>query len=212
MSKIPTELDPLSIGGILPSGYEHVESILKPAGAYWQTDIPTSTGFRMEADIVALNTKFYVLGDNLPPSDRRIYYFYGAQVEAGTVEFQPFRYTIKRTTSAVFSTNVRTKLVVEHADSYIKFSIDDKEFAKLSQQSLVKDGYFLFGAFKNSSGQVTSESSFRLYAFNVYKAETNIVVASYVPVRKFVNGVYAYGLYDTVAHKELPLVTGTIQP
>lgn len=50
---IPT---PLNLIGNNPDGlptiYERVESVLRPQGSYWQTDIPVKTGMRMEADIM----------------------------------------------------------------------------------------------------------------------------------------------------------------
>lgn len=212
---IPCSFDPLGTGGALPPGYERVQSVLKPYGAYWQTDIPVKTGMRLETEfeIVSFNINsdgvegnyLDFLARNL---GKRLYYIW---VEDKAI-------IPSRIDSIVSSVRLskNTRYVVKVAQYANSVSVDangvhyEKGGLKPLEIKNADGSYETFFLGRHNGATVMTRGSYRIFDLAMYEEGTDKLLFHFVPFRKMVNGSYVYGLYDVVNRKELPVVEGTI--
>lgn len=226
---IPHHFDPMgTAGGGLPPGYERVESILKPDGAYWKTDIPVITGMRMEADIMvtALSGGSSAYFDFLCVVLRsvRLNYLWGAaRDKAGTSGKRNIAFTRYNgnTDSDIGYTDMATPInqretfIVSHYSSYTDFTMKNSgqhELIEWLTPLALKDdkGNTYTYDLGHYVGSSLARGAIRIYDLAMYEEGTNKLLFHFVPFRKMVNAVYSYGLYDVVNKKELPVVAGKI--
>lgn len=214
---IPYIFDPMgTAGGGLPPGYERVQSVLKPEGAYWQTDIPVKTGMRMEADIMVTE-----LGG--PPSPLyfdllnhingtfRLQYLWG-RGDNGVGKLTAARGSAGYTDIDTPLNKREVFIVSQYANSLsvlLKSTGAAWEQTGLEPYEVPNTKYEL-GHYTGVT-TVYLRGAVRIYNLAMYEEGTNKCLFHFVPFRKLVNGAYSYGLYDVVNRKELPVKEGTIR-
>lgn len=211
---IPVSIDPLGFtGGKLPPGYERVDSVYKDASTYWHTGLPIGSGYRVVTTFTGILKNKYneinLFMDNSQPANNRIYYiFCGGQ----DFRLQPSRYVAFSSPPYILvPMQQRVHAVCEQADTGLFASVDGASLQYSGLRPISKPGTFYLGASIMLDGTLECGAELRLYSFKVYKAETKILLADYVPFRHMTAKGVEYGLYDTIERRVLP-ATGTPRP
>lgn len=213
MSSIPTAFDPLGTLYSLPAGYERIESVYKPVNCWWKTDLDARIGYEVTLDATIDNNyaNVDIFGTNLPPTNQRIYYLERFNsIDAG--------WTFGRGVETSFSSTVppvnrRFTVSCVQADTYIRItqnavSVTSPPLTPFTRS--VKTN-FLFGGYTSSATpDGRSLSSMRVYDFKVVDAATQNLLAHFIPIKKWTSSGWEYGLWDTVARKELEKI-GTME-